>query len=223
MTSFPLFTVTLVVVCLTITGAIQGQEPGGVAQAFDQARERYQEQVTATTTSMKRLYLERLRMLEEKAAGEGDYESAQAYFEEAARVREDLGEAADAPLTLTLLPYEAELSGGVVLSTSGTIGSLTGWGPEASAVWKLPGIPRGGYSVVVFHGNNPLPVPVTLSGPNYFVAGELVSAKDQEVAESSLGNLRIIGDLPALTLSIDEIAAPLELEIQQIVLISHAP
>ena len=99
-------------------GTVDAQELSVLARAFENARRAYGHQLETTRASMLRLHLERLEALEKKAADSGNYEAAEAYREERAKISADLGQMAKAPLTLILFPEEAELSGGAIMTSS---------------------------------------------------------------------------------------------------------
>lgn len=207
--------VFLIWLCLP---GLDAQEPGRLTQAFERKQAFYQGRLEAVAMSMRQLYLFHLKTHRQQASESGDYERAQAFQKEADRVREKLGPAADTPLTLILFPEEAELSDGLFVE-SGSIRALSGGNKDATATWKLPKIPHGGYEVQVKHHGNTRSISVTLAEPLYHVSGELFSKK----SESTLGNLRIIHDAPKLTLTLAKGTLNFDWEIYQISLVSHAP
>ncbi|MFT4637223.1 MAG: hypothetical protein ACI8T1_000532 [Verrucomicrobiales bacterium] len=208
--------VGIALMCLLEPG-LWGQKssPLALAQTFENAQAAYRARLEATNLFMRRLYIERLKTLQVEAAELGGYETAQAYLKESERIRIQLGPAMTHPLTLTLYPEEAATEGALSLGGDPTL-SLSGWDGKTKATWKLPTIPHGGYEVHVTHRGTGI---ATLSGPHYFISGELRPEK----TESKLGNLRITHDSPTLTLSLFLDSPQSKLEIHQIVLISHAP
>ncbi len=194
--------------------------------ALARAEAQYRERLDTTETTLKRLYREHLRELEQKATEARAYEQAADYRREALRVEQALEASATEPLKLTLFPIEATRSPGLGFENDPSP-RLTGWQREATATWQLPRIPCGGYEVKVFHRGNPSPVLLVLEARDYFVSGRLAPDpnpnEDGETVESSLGHLRIVEEAPALTLSLDADSSGDSLAILQIVLVSHAP
>ncbi len=213
----------VMLVSLGLTFA-RAQEASALANTLERTQKTFRRQTDLVSTSMRRLYLERLQGLELKAAKAGHYEAAQAYQEEGDRIRTQLGPKAKAPLRLILLPGEATLSRDLTL-TNRLTQTLSGWKPGSTAAWKLPAIPQGGYRVEIVHRKNSRPVSFKLAASHYHVSGSLAEAAgENKDAQSSLGDLRIIRDSPTLTLTLedDDLSSGLT-EIKHIILISHAP
>lgn len=197
---------------------------GDLSDALEKTEASYQAQLRLLETSMQRLYWERLHELERKAAETGAYEAAEAYHQEAQRIRALLGKVANQPLTLPLFATEAQCEPPVTL-----VGAppplLNGWNHPGNATWSLPNIPKGGYEVRVIHRSNRHPVSVKLSGGHYYVTGTLspVPEDTTKPMTSSLGNLRITEDTPTLTLSLQQGTDNQDLSIESVELISHGP
>lgn len=203
--------------------AFPQSSPAALERALDRAQRVYQKQVQSVTSSMRQLYLERLAQLEQRAAEAGEYEQALALQKEGQRIRKLLGPSAETPFQFTLLAHEAERQGDLTL-TANTLRTLTNWGPESSATWKLPAIiPPGGYEVAVAHRHHAGPLPCKLSAKDYHVSGRLEGAEGSEEALTTLGNLRITSDSSHLTLTLEASEGVENVQIKHLVLTSHAP
>lgn len=120
------------------------------------------------------------------------------------------GQAALLPERIVFRPQDAALSG-LKLEKDG---SLSGWdSPRASVTWKLPGLPAGGYEVIIKYtctGNTSATIEARESF--YVLRGKLTAPEDK-LAEKNVGTLRIRDGTGPLTLATDGAGQPAPLRI----------
>ncbi len=200
---------------------ISGSHAADLA-ALERLRNAYEREKTATSKSVQRLYMERLKRLKAENIAATRYEEAAVCHQEIERIAADLGDMLEKPLELVLASHEAELEGTVATQENPTRG-LVGWSGSANtAHWKLPGLPSGGYEVWVEH--SPAANVTALLREAYFhVERSLASeASESGLARTSLGNLRITRESGKLTLSLSGKNAQ-AVRVQRLILIAHAP
>jgi len=176
---------------------------------------------------------EALLALEKKYASAQDYSGAIKARDERQRIEQEitimekelaaLGQratavgASRAPERIELNLSEAALSG-VRLDAGDK--SLTGWNATgASATWKLPNLPAGGYEVSLNHQGSD--ASASLKESFYTLTSDLKPAKDKVVTQT-LGTLRVRDGAGSLTLTMGPADKCASLRIYSVVLVPAA-
>lgn len=173
----------------------------------------------------KRAYAARLQELEKQLAGARDYAAAMKVREERLALEQEVtafelelpGLAARAAGLAALLPerivfrlQDAALTGLKLEKDN----AISGWeSARGAATWKLPGLPPGGYEVMVKYtcaGGSSAVLEVRESF--YVLRGKLTAPEDKPV-EKNLGTLRIRDGGGPLTLAADGAGLPAQLRI----------
>lgn len=192
------------------------QEARAVAEGrpLELARLAFQKRLLEAGLHPLKQHLTSLAEMEKQLAQAGDYAGAIEARNERKRLTTEL-ERLDKELLLTqtraqslearLLPEKipldlaaAELEGGVRLDG----GALTGWGrPGASAKWKLPGVPPGGYEVVLRYRCGPLEGgSLQVQETRYSLVSEVMTTL-RGPQERNIGTLKITDGAGPLVLS----------------------
>jgi len=162
-----------------------------------------------------RQYATELTALEKRCAKNRDYPGAiaarnerQTIEKEIARIekeglllktREQSLRSALLPDEIVLMPEQAVLSG--VEREPGT-GALTGWKRSgASATWKLPDLPPGGYEVLVRYSSDALEGGTLLIAEQTFSLSGTADTTLKGPAEKNFGTLKITNGAGKLTIS----------------------
>lgn len=163
----------------------------------------------------KKLHRDALQALEQKNAANSDFAGAIrardekfALEKEIASIEKELPLLSSraiallgrsAPDRLEMRLSDATLRGGVQLDTKD--GFISGWEKEqASASWKLPDLPAGGYEVMLRYTAEKGGVQIKES--YYSLKGKLTAAKDSPI-EGKIGTLKIKDGRGMLTLTSD--------------------
>jgi hypothetical protein len=147
--------------CLTLAAA---QDTGLVA-----LRAKFDADILGSTLPVLKQQVVELAALEKKAASARDYDAAIAIRNERERVEAEISSQAKlllllearqqsvtgkTPDRILLRPAEAKLEG---VRYDTTAGALTDWkAAGATATWRLPDLPPGGYEVVLHYSSGPL-------------------------------------------------------------------
>jgi hypothetical protein len=121
------------------------------------------------------------------------------------------GQTALLPERIVFHPKDATLSG-ADLEKDGT---LTGWGSRqgCSATWKLPGVPAGGYEVILRYISDGGGSAAFEVRESFYVLRGKVTAPAEKQAEKNLGTLRISDGAGTLTLAADGVSPPTQLRV----------
>lgn len=150
-------------------------------------------------------YAAELSSLEKQAVTARDYETAGAVKAERQRVATEAGAQEKLALLLesrqtgpgnrpamgkiALNVNEATLDG-VTLDTA--TGTLTGWAsPGASAAWKLPNLPPGGYEVVLHYSSGPLEGGSVMVQEAFYTLSANIGTTLRGFEEINIGTLKI--------------------------------
>ena len=149
---------------LAILPALQAQD-----SALATRRAQFETELLGSTLPVLKQHVAELAGLEKKAVSARDYEAAIAIRTERERVESEISSqaklllllearqqsiTAKTPERILLKPAEAQLNG---VRFDRAAGVLTGWtAPGATAVWRLPDLPTGGYEVVLRYSSGPL-------------------------------------------------------------------
>ncbi len=169
-------------------------------------RARLELNLAQNTVPALRDYATELGALEKQAASARDYDTAAAVRKERLQV---LAEAASQEKLALLLETrqpgldpsaasekivlkiaDAQLDGGVALDA--VSGALTGWSHAgASATWKLPDLPAGGYEVVLRYASGPMEGGTVLVQETFFTLTSNINTTLKGPEEQNLGTLKI--------------------------------
>jgi hypothetical protein len=132
-------------------------------------RAQFESELLGSTLPVLKQQVAELAALEKKAAAARDYDAAIAIRTERERIEVEISSqaklllllearqqsiASKPPERILLKPSEAQLSG---VRHDPTAGVLTGWTTAgATAVWRLPDLPPGGYEVILRYSSGPL-------------------------------------------------------------------
>lgn len=132
-------------------------------------RAQFETELLSSTLPVLKQQVAELAALEKKAAATRDYEAAIAIRTEREHIESEISSQAKlllllearqqsmankAPERILLQPAEAQLNG---VRYDSAAGVLTGWtAPGASATWRLPDLPPGGYEVILRYSSGPL-------------------------------------------------------------------
>lgn len=132
-------------------------------------RAQFETELLGSTLPVLKQQVAELAALEKKAAAARDYDAAITIRTEREHIESEISSQAKlllllearqqsitnkAPERILLKPAEAQLSG---VRYDPAAGVLTGWtAPGATAIWRLPDLPPGGYEVVLRYSSGPL-------------------------------------------------------------------
>jgi len=208
-----LFFVILCLSLLVSRPSTGQQDTSSTNDAVELARLRFQRGlIEASLAPLKKHVLE-LATLEKERAESRDYPGAIAARQERRKVEDELErldkellllqtreqslKAAALPDRLPLALDQAELNH--VRREGGT---LTGWSqPGASATWKLPALPSGGYEVVIRYRCGPLDGGLLEVRESKFRLSSQIDTAAQGPQEKNLGTLKITDGSGTLTLA----------------------
>lgn len=182
-------------------------------QALDAAQLQFQRSMIESSLAPLKKHLLELTALEKKLAESGDYSTAINVREQRRRVEGDL-ERMDKELLLMqtreqslkaallpdriTLPLEKAVLSGVQFSG----GALTGWNrPGASAKWKLPSLPPGGYEVILRYRCGALDGGVVQVQETKFSLTNQIDTTLTGPQEKNLGTIKITDGTGPLTLA----------------------
>jgi len=152
-----------------------------------------------------REYMSDLSSLEKQAAAARDYETAGAVRKERLRVtveaasqeklallletRQPGPEARAAAERIVLKTSDAQLEG---VKLDAATGVLTGWSsPGASATWKLPDLPSGGYEVVLRYSSGALEGGSVIVQEAFYTLTSNIGTTLKGFEEQNIGTLKI--------------------------------
>jgi len=164
----------------------------------------------------KRAHAAGLRQLEKRLASTRDYAAAMKVRDERLALEQEItafeqelpglairatGQTALLPERIVFHPKDATLSGANLEKD----GAITGWSsPQGcSATWKLPGIPAGGYEVILKYSCAEGEGAAIEVRESFYVLHGKVTAPAEKQTEKNLGTLRIRDGAGALTLAAD--------------------
>jgi hypothetical protein len=193
----------------------QGAGAGSPRTELASLRTTYELSILQARTPALRQHVSELTALEKRCAVAHDYKGAIAARNERQRMEREIARiqketlllgtrergfrSALLPDQIVLMPDQATLSG--VEREPGN-GALTNWKkPGASATWKLPDLPPGGYEVLVRYSCDALEGgSLTISEQIFSVAGTAVTTL-KGPAEKSFGTLKITNGSGSLTIT----------------------
>lgn len=173
----------------------------------------------------KRAYAAQLQGLEKKLAAARDYAAAINVRDERLALEQELtafeqelpalairaaGQTTLLPERIVFRPQDATLVG-LKLEKDGT---LSGWGPpQCTATWKLPGIPAGGYEVILKYSCADGSGATFEVRESFYLLHGKVAAPAEKQVEKNLGTLRIREGAGPLTLAADGTGQPAQLRV----------
>jgi len=181
-------------------------EAGAVAQTADLTSQRAKMELGLAQGTLPALreYAAALAVLEKQAVAARDYETASAVRTEKLRVTAEA--AAQEKLALLLETRQqtddAKGAGKIVLkiaeaklegiTLNAATGVLTGWSaPGASATWKLPDLPPGGYEVVLRYSSGPLEGGSVIVQEAFYTLSASIGTTLKGFEDQNIGTLKI--------------------------------
>lgn len=172
-----------------------------------------------------RAYVARLRELEKELAAAREYTAAIKVRDERLALEQEVtafdhelpglairatGQSALLPERIVFSPEAATLSG-LKLDKDG---ALTGWNsPGSSATWKIPGVPAGGYGVILKCESADGGAASFEVRESFYLLHGKVTLPSGQAAEKNLGTLRIRDGGGTLTLAAEDAGAPAQLRV----------
>ena len=186
---------------MVFSGVVAGAQTADLTGA----RAKFELSLAQGTLPLLRDYSTELQSLESQAVAARDYETAGAVRTERLRVNAEA--ASQEKLALLLEAHQqtddskgptekivmkisdAKLDG--VTLDPGT-GALTGWSsPGASATWKLPDLPPGGYEVVLKYSSSPLEGGSAVVQEAFYTLSSNITTTLKGFEEQNIGTLKI--------------------------------
>lgn len=210
---------------LLLSGSTRAQ-PEDTATDLRTLRAAFRQALLTAILPEKRAYAARLRELEKKLASTRDYAAAMKVRDEHLALEQEItafqqelpglairatGRTALLPERIVFHPKDAALSGASLEND----GAITGWSsPQGcSATWKLPGLPAGGYEVILKYTCAEGDVAAIEVRENFYLLHGKLTAQAGKQIEKNLGTLRIRNGAGALTLAADGVGPHAQLRV----------
>lgn len=210
----------------------QSAKPSEVPAALLEKRLAYQTKLSADKLVLLKQQLQQLLALEQKAAKAGDYESAIAAVEAQKKLQQQMRQQEKIQLLASAQNHTENLQEIIQLKLEDALlagpklesGAIIGWkNKNDSATWTLPGLPAGGYEVVLRYQSNATEGGrVLIKEARYSLKADLVTTL-QGAEESNIGTLRIQDGDGKLVLSAESILGDNLMRLEALSLIPSLP
>lgn len=188
---------------------------GAKSGQFKEGQVKLEADLIKSTVPVLRQQIASLEALEKKAAASRDYDTAIAARNERQRIEAEiaakekmarlldtrlLGEAAEIPEKIVFKPADAKLDR---VRYDSAAGVLTDWSAVGScASWKLPGLPAGGYEVVLKYSSDALEGGSLIVSETFFTLSSAVKTTLKAPIEDNIGTLKIRDGTGELKISV---------------------